>query len=168
MKKIINIFQIISMIIGITLIVLFLVPTICGIKPHIVLSGSMEPQIKTGAVAYVNTHMGAEKIKVGDIIAFKVENKQVTHRVIAINEDNTFTTKGDANETEDIAPVKFENCYGKTVFSIPYLGRIMSTFKTRVGSFIVYTIIGLNIVCIIFSNGNCENEEDEKNGISIG
>ena len=162
MKKVISIFQMMSMIIGVTLIVLFLIPTIFGIKPYIVRSGSMENEIKTGSVAYVNTKIGVQEIQVGDIIAFKVGNEQVTHRVIAINEDNTFTTKGDANETEDMAPVMFENYRGKTIFSIPYLGRIMSAFKTKIGCFITFTVIGLNIVCIIFSN----NDDDEKNKVS--
>ena len=150
MKTLIRILQAISTLIGIALIILFLIPAICGIKPFVVLSGSMEPQIKTGAVAYVNTYIRVDAINVGDIIAFSVGDEQVTHRVIQINEDNTFTTKGDANNTEDLAPVSFESYKGKTIFSIPYLGKVMSLFQTSTGRFIVFLIIGLNIVCIIF------------------
>lgn len=161
MKKIIGIFQTISILIGFTVIVLFIIPTIIGIKPFIVLSGSMESTIKTGSVAYINTHVKAGDIQVGDIIAFNVENSQVTHRAIAINENNTFTTKGDANENEDLAPVKFEDYKGKTIFSIPYLGKLITSCKTRTGHFIVFLIIGLNILCLIFSGDNERNSKKQ-------
>lgn len=154
MRKVISIFQTISILIGFMIIVLFLIPTIAGIKPFIVLSGSMESTIKTGSVAYVNTHVKVQDIKVDDIIAFNVNNTQVTHRVIAINEDNTFTTKGDANKNEDFAPVKFEDYKGKTIFSIPHLGKVITTSQTKIGYFIVFVVIGLNILCLIFSGDN--------------
>lgn len=151
MRKVINIFQTISILIGFTAIVLFIIPTIIGIKPFIVLSGSMENAVKTGSVAYINTHVKAEDIKIGDIIAFSVGNTQVTHRVIGINKYSSFITKGDANKNEDLAPVKFEDFKGKTIFSIPYLGKFMTMCKTRMGKFIIFLIIGLNILCLMFS-----------------
>lgn len=151
MKRALSIFQTISIIIGFIVIALFLIPTIIGIKPFIVLSGSMEDEIKTGAIAYINTHVKVQDIQVGDIIAFNVGNTQVTHRVIAVNENNTFTTKGDANENEDLRPVKFEDYKGKTIFSIPDIGKIITKCNTKIGHFIIYIIIGLNVLCLIFS-----------------
>lgn len=35
----------------------FVVPKLFGINPYVVLSGSMEPQIHTGAIAFVNTNL---------------------------------------------------------------------------------------------------------------
>ena len=154
MRKVINIFQTISILIGFIAIVLFIIPTIIGIKPFIVLSGSMENTVKTGSVAYINTHVNAEDIQIGEIIAFSVGNSQVTHRVIGINENNTFITKGDANDNEDLAPVKFEDFKGKTIFSIPYLGKFITMCKTKIGHFIIFLIIGLNILFLIFSKDN--------------
>lgn len=158
MKKVIGIFQTISILIGIAVVILFLIPTATGITPFIVLSGSMENEIKTGSVAYANTHAKVEDVKVGDIIVFKVDKSYVTHRVISINDNNTFTTKGDANKTEDLAPVKFEDFGGKTVFSVPYLGYLLQAMQTRTGIFILLTAVGLNIVCLIFASGDKREE----------
>ena len=103
-----------------------------------------------------------EDIKVGDIIIFQLDETTVTHRVVSINDDNTFTTKGDANQTEDLAPVKFENYKGKTMFSIPYLGYIVNAIKTRTGHFIFFSLIGLNIVHLIFSKEDEEKKINKK------
>lgn len=160
MKKAISIFQYTTITIGIIVIMLFLVPRFIGIRPYIVLSGSMEDEIKTGSVAYVDTKVKAEEIKVGDIIAFNMGTKQITHRVVSINSDNTFTTKGDANKVVDPNSVKFSNCLGKTIFSLPYLGYMLGAAQTKVGYIILVIIIGLNLTTLIF---NDENKNDKSN-----
>lgn len=106
---------------------------IAGIRPYAVVSGSMEPEIKVGSVCVVNLHASYSKIKKGDIIAFKVgENVLVTHRAISITEDGIIT-KGDANNAEDTAPVNKKNFVGKTMFSIPLIGYIITFVHTRHG-----------------------------------
>lgn len=47
----------------------FVVPKLFGINPYVVLSGSMEPQIHTGAIAFVNTKDTA--VKVGDVVTYR-------------------------------------------------------------------------------------------------
>lgn len=160
MKKIISAFQAVSIVIGIILLIMFFVPTIIGIKPCIVLSGSMEPQIKTGSIVYANTHVEVGTIKQGDIIVFNIGETQVIHRVININE-NSFITKGDANENEDLAPVNLSQYKGKYIFSIPYLGKILLKCKTRTGKFIVFSVIGLNILCCLYAV-NTHDEDDKE------
>ncbi len=162
MKKAIGIFQTISILIGVAAIILLLIPTIIGINPFIVLSGSMEGEIKIGSIAYANTHAKVEDVEVGDIIVFKIDKSYVTHRVISINDDDTFTTKGDANQTEDLAPVKFEQFGGKTIFCIPYLGYLLQAIHTRTGIFTLLTIAGLNVVLLIFLSDDKENKSEEK------
>ena len=47
----------------------------------------------------------------------------VTHRIIGIDEEaQQLHTQGDANETEDAAPVAFTNVVGKVFFHLPLLG----------------------------------------------
>lgn len=59
----------------------FAVPKLFGINPYVVLSGSMEPQIHTGAIAFVNTKDTA--VKVGDVVTYRLANDElVTHRII--------------------------------------------------------------------------------------
>ena len=163
MRKLVSLFQGLSITIGAFVVVAFLIPFLVGIKPYIVLSSSMEPEIKTGSVAYVDTHVDVHEIKVGDVIGFEFGKSQATHRVVEINEDNTFTTKGDANENNDLAPVRFDQYKGKTIFSVPYLGRIISKVKTKTGKFIVALVIGLNIICIVFGSSDDDKKEKNKN-----
>jgi signal peptidase I len=67
-------------------------------------------------------------IKIGDIIVYQNRKGFTIHRVIKIN-DETVTTKGDANNISD-APVKYKEIIGKTFMlgdkplRIPMLGNI--------------------------------------------
>lgn len=162
MRKLVSLFQGLSITIGAFVVIAFLIPLLAGIKPYIVLSGSMEPEIKTGSVAYINTHVDVHEIKVGDVIGFEFGKNQATHRIVEINEDNTFTTKGDANENNDFAPVRFDQYKGKTIFSVPYLGRIISKVKTKTGKFVAAFVIGLNIICIVFVGSDDDKEGRNK------
>lgn len=160
-KIIMSIMQYTLILIGLTIVIMFIVPRIIGITPFIVLSGSMEKEIKTGAVAYADTKAKVEDVKIGDIIVFKLDKAFVTHRVVKINENNTFTTKGDANKTEDLAPVKFENFRGKTIFSIPYIGYLLRAIQTREGICILLIATGINIVYYVFTSDD-KNEKEPK------
>lgn len=68
--------------------IVFAATAICkigNIEPRIVLSGSMEPKIHTGSICFINKKVPYDKIKTGDIIAFKAgKNTMVTHRVISV------------------------------------------------------------------------------------
>ena len=75
-----------------------LIPGLFGIRPYVVYSGSMEPEIPTGAVVF--TKEGEFSPKKGDIITFHNGDTVVTHRVVK-KEKDIFITKGDANKTED-------------------------------------------------------------------
>ncbi len=87
-------------------------------------SYSMSPRFPLNALILVQPVEG-EEISVGDVITYVVdeEGTLVTHRVTQVNTDSrTFTTKGDANEVEDSAPVLWGNVVGKAVLCIPVLG----------------------------------------------
>ena len=116
------------------------------------MSGSMEPEIKTGSVAYINSKVKAEEIKIGDIIGFTTKEGQVTHRVVEINSDGSFVTKGDNNEEEDTSPVQADKVKGRTVFTIPVIGKLAAMAKTKQGICVICVYIFLNSLCIIFDN----------------
>lgn len=91
-----------------------------GVVPYAVMTGSMEPALPVGALVYVNTNNKAPDIN--DVIAFNMANGVVvTHRVIAV-QDGKFITKGDANNTEDLAPVSEPQIIGTCMFHIPFIG----------------------------------------------
>ena len=64
-----------------------------------VATGSMEPTIKQNDIIVVKMH---DKYNVDDIVTFEKDDAYITHRVIIIN-DNNIITKGDANNTNDVA-----------------------------------------------------------------
>lgn len=104
------------------------VPDIIGIKPMIVLSGTMETEIYTGDMAIVK-EINVKELKQGDIIAFKnSENIILTHRIVKIEENNgdlEFITKGDNNDSNDDETIKENQIEGKYIFKIPGLGNFM-------------------------------------------
>jgi len=59
-----------------------------GIEPYIVLSGSMEPEIQTGSLIYVDliSHEEACKLEVGDTVTFRLESggTKVTHKIYEV------------------------------------------------------------------------------------
>lgn len=106
-----------------------LLPRFAGIKPYIVLSGSMEPEIHTGSMAFINSNIDPYEIHTGDIITYKRSDQAITHRVV----DETVTsviTKGDANEEADFSPVTRDMILGKFLFSIPSLGYLYDSLST--------------------------------------
>lgn len=110
-----------------------LVGSLFGVNPYIVLSGSMEPSIKTGSLCFIDTNIKYDDIKVGDIIAYKKGTDMITHRVVSITQDG-MVTKGDNNDVSDGISVNGDNYFGKTQFSIPYLGYIVEFIQVHKGT----------------------------------
>jgi signal peptidase len=102
------------------------------LRPSLVGSGSMSPVLETGDIVIV-AKVPANTLKIGDIIEYRRDkNTNIVHRVIAINDSSgakTFTTKGDANQNADEAPVLLENVIGKVVFDIRKVGSISILVK---------------------------------------
>lgn len=128
-----------------------------GLRIFVVMSGSMEPILKTASVVMV---MPQPQYKQGDIITFfanpndrnlKKSNVTVTHRILAVNDDEgraTYQTKGDANEDPDRESVTQAAVLGKVIFSIPFLGRVIAFTKTQMG---FITVIVIPATLIVYS-----------------
>ena len=115
-----------------------------GIRPLTVMSGSMEPDIKTGSVAIIETNLtDFNEIERGDIIAFDIGGSLVTHRAVDITEDG-IVTKGDYNNTKDLWIVTDANYYGKELFSVPYIGFLIIFIRQH----IIVTILVIAAVLI--------------------
>lgn len=81
-----------------------------------VLTGSMEPSIHEGDYVIIKS-VDTDKLKTGDIITFYSEESEIygmlnTHRIVGVNENGEFITKGDANTYEDSTATKKENVVG--------------------------------------------------------
>lgn len=99
---------------------------------RLVQSGSMEPAIETGSIILIDKNVPYDEIIENDVIAFRVGNALVTHRVISITEKG-LETKGDANTYSDGISTTEDNYYGKTVGSYPMLGKIYMLLKSQRG-----------------------------------
>ena len=118
------------------LLIVSALPITGNYKVMTVLSGSMEPTIKTGAVVVVKPE---KEYKIGDIITFRAYGKNktpVTHRIydIKVNAGTPiYITKGDANNAPDEREVRKREIIGKMLFSIPYVGYAVEAAKKPVG-----------------------------------
>ena len=111
-----------------------------GYRPYVVLSGSMEPEIRTGSICLIDTGYRYEELKVGDVIAFTNGRISVTHRVHEIR-DGLIQTKGDANESPDHYFIGEGNYIGKYAWSVPYAGYAVSWLQTKRG--MILTVTGM-------------------------
>jgi signal peptidase len=112
----------------------------------IVTSGSMEPEIQTGAVLFTY-RTSAENIRVGDTITFQKEDTFTTHEVIEKNTDPiSFRTQGTANNSPDPGTVSEDELAGKKLFSVPYLGYLISWAGSRNGIALFIIVPGAILV----------------------
>ena len=135
-------------------------PKLFGYRAYNVISGSMEPEISVGSIVYVAT-ADFDDISEGDIIAFESGASVVTHRVTAIDTENKlFTTKGDANDSEDFMPVAYVNVIGKVALHIPVLGYIAAWVSEAIGKIIAVIILLIGVVFTSISEKKKEAEEN--------
>jgi signal peptidase len=100
-------------------------------------TGSMEPEMSPGDLL-ISREVDPRTVRRGDVITFRVpseDNTLVTHRVTSVQDDgNTFTTKGDANETADPFTTKAEDVLGTRWFVLPGIGRAMVFLASPIGT----------------------------------
>lgn len=129
------------------------IPSIFGVKPMIVLSGSMETEINSGDLAIIK-NINVKDLKKGDVIAYRSgKNIVTTHRIVEIEKNNdtrNFTTKGDNNEVNDLQKVTEKQVEGKYIFKIPKLGNFLMYIKEPSGLIaIILIILILGLIWII-------------------
>jgi len=96
---------------------------------YIVHTASMEPTIPIRSAVVVD--LGP--VQVGEVISFYSHNGLVTHRLIAINPDGSYRTKGDANTTADVSSVPARDVVGHVVLAPRNAGAWLYYLKTPTG-----------------------------------
>lgn len=139
----------------------FIVPRIFGYQPYMVVSASMAQVYPVGSLIFVKDAQ-PEDIEVGDPITFETNSLVITHRVVAIDEENReFTTKGDNNNVSEV--IGFDTLRGKASdFSIPMLGYFSAWFTAMQGKLITITIM----VCLALLHvvlGKLDEADEEEN-----
>lgn len=107
----------------ITVIVVYFVSGYFRYYAIAVASGSMEDVISKGDVVIVDTKY--DGIDMGDIIAYRYDNKIVVHRVFKKLESGNaifIYTKGDANRDYDKYKISKDMIVGVVRFKVPFIG----------------------------------------------
>lgn len=106
---------------------------VLGIGPYKLIgiqTGSMSPKIKIGDAVVVDKKCNRDELKEGDIVAYlNNDGLVIVHRIIKINSDKTFITKGDYNNVADSEYVRKEQVQGKVKFKIPWIAYPATMFK---------------------------------------
>ena len=170
--------KIIKFVILISLIILFIVNLILSLeeKKHIfgiymfnIVSESMEPTFYKDDLAIVKS-CNLDDLKKGDIITFKQEDRIISHRISEITNEKgerTIITKGDNNEVEDLEPVDTQNIYGKVVFIIPKIGKILNYIQTISGFMNVCILIVIIWILVSFRENVINNRKIKRKKYEI-
>lgn len=109
----------------IILLIIWIPTGYLGIKPSVLVSGSMSPVLDVGDIVVTSTVDPGELVE-GDIIQYMRAGTPilVTHRIVEVEkvgEDYKITTKGDASNTVD-QPILVTGKIGKVIFVVSRLG----------------------------------------------
>lgn len=90
-------------------------PGVFGLKPSVVLSGSMDPTIQVGDVILIQ-ECDPETLQEGDVVCYMSSGKAITHRISSVTtgEDGLvrYVTQGDANNAADRLSVSADQVQG--------------------------------------------------------
>ncbi len=142
--------------IGILLVMLVLllvlplsVPKLLGLQCYGVASESMEPEYGVGGVVYVK-HCDLSDLQAGDVITFQLGTATdyvMTHRIVEVQEDGSFLTKGDANSAVDSEPVEGKRIIGKVVGYLPYLAIPAEQISKPQGICMLVIVFAVSLIC---------------------
>lgn len=173
MKKVWNFVTTAILILMLAFIAVMYVPKFFGVEPMIVLSGSMEPAYPVGSLLYIR-HTDSSDIQKGDAITFYLdEDTLVTHRVVDVDKENkVYTTKGDANNTEDGGKVSFDQVRGKPVYCIPKAGYLADKVSQPTGKILYIVAIVVDVILmfmgdLIWSEKEKDVSENEISGKAV-
>jgi signal peptidase len=126
------------MLIAVAVAALVVLPRAFGWSTLVVLSGSMEPAMPAGGLAFVEP-LGGDAVQVGDVVTYHRPDRDetlVSHRVHAISDhlgEPTIWTIGDANESPDPWAVTQGQITGRVRFTLPFLGNVSRDVRTARG-----------------------------------
>ena len=128
---------------------------------EVVLTGSMEPEIKPGDYITV-IKKNKDSYKVGDVVTYvrttdSGDKERVTHQIISIDGEQVITQGTSASNTNADDPITKDDILGKHILTIPKLGYVMKFLSSTTG---IILIVGL-ILAVIFWEIT-EPKKDEK------
>ncbi len=119
-------------------------PTIFGVSPTAVMTGSMEPEINAKDLVFIKEVDPDTLKEKEDIICFVKDGEFITHRIERIeivDGVKHFYTKGDANNAEDRGFILAEQIQGKLVGKIAGLGGVIMFLQSPYGLMLVVILL---------------------------
>jgi signal peptidase I len=141
-----------ALIVPLVLLLVAALPSLFGYHAVSVIGGSMEPTIPVGAVA-VTKPVSAESVKVGDVIAFQVEqaSRPTLHRVVEIVEvdgERLAITKGDNNGHNDPNKVVLTGTTEQLRYHVPWVGYLYVFLRSVLGRLLLFLAVGAWLVWV--------------------
>lgn len=125
-----------------------------GLFGIVIVNGhSMEPTFYTGDVVI---SAKAPSYSVGDVIAYKVTDRQigsgghVIHRIVKITQENgqtTYVTRGDNNKTDDPWKVQRSGILGRQMLIIPKVGSYVMSSQ---GGLVVGIVLAVIVIAALW------------------
>ncbi len=119
-------------------------------------SNSMVPAFHKGDMLVLQ---GApqEQLSMGDVIVFDQPSggTPIVHRVVAINSDGTFQTKGDANsgQLSYEKSISYSQVHGRVVMIMPYLGWIKIGMTQYLMPNMLWILLGFAVFGMVYIGG---------------
>ena len=151
----------VSMLVGIALSMIPLV-TRTSAPLLVVVGDSMEPTFKAFDLLIVAGE-DVNSLKVGDVIAFRIEHfhdEIVVHRIVQVNQEGeliSFVTQGDNNPNPDDFPAVEGFIDGKIVFAIPVIGILL----TPPANYVFTIVLVIFVFIFVSSRDNATKREQE-------
>lgn len=141
------------------------IPTVFGFGFATVETGSMSPEIEAGDFIVIRA---SDSYEMNDVITFydSSRSQYVTHRIIRVGESG-YTTKGDANNTQDAFTVTDDVIVGKVVLVAGGLGAFIGFLQSPVG---LLTAVGVCVLVWVAATyvpklfDKSGDDEDDKEG----
>ena len=136
------------------------VPSIFGYATLTVETGSMESTLNIGDLIVIKE---TDDYKIGDIVTYIREGDKIptTHRIIYYVGEDAYTTKGDANNSNDIDDVKKDMIIGEVVKVFPKAGLFSKWIKAE-GWIYIVAILVLVVIGLLVLNAEEDGESNEE------
>ena len=121
-----------------------------GWQSVVISSGSMSPSIRLGDVV-VTAPSDGQGLSPGAVVVISnpAISGLVTHRIVSVNADGSYRTKGDANSEADSTPVWPEDVIAVGRLVVPYIGLPLTWYW--IGAWLKLAIWGLGIVLSLWA-----------------
>lgn len=147
MKKIKKVIKILFIIIIIFTIILNLCSkfnvSLFHFRIYRVVTGSMVPYLNVSDIILIKDDLNYD---VGDVVTYEKDNIFITHRIVDIKDD-LITTKGDANDTNDVS-INEKDIVGKVVCKLKLVSLLVSWLERPV-IWVLILFIGITIIFLL-------------------